>query len=510
MQLISNKLIRPDSIEPRLYQATIVNTAVRKNTLCVLPTGLGKTQIGIMLAAHRLEAHPDSKIMIVAPTRPLCAQHQKSFQKTLNIPEEEIILLTGKISPEKRLVEYGKATVICATPQTIENDLDSGKLDLEKYSLLIVDEVHRAVKGYAYPFVVKKYFEQAKNPRVLGLTASPGSDEERIKEICETLGAEAVEIRTEHDDDVAQYVKQSNVEIVRVDLQDELKQAQQNLKLALNERLDRLKKLQIHVHRKTDLIQAQQRVQKRLLHEKHPTLFQQVSVIAETIKLWHALELLETQSVSATRKYFDKIISGDSKATQRMMQDEKVKSSIMAVKILSSRAEEHPKLEKMMEIIGKELKENPNLKIIIFSHYRDNIAELARKLKAVEGCRPTILIGQSGEFGLSQKDQIRIIKNYEDDIYNCLITSPIGEEGLHLASADLAVFYEPVASEIRMIQRRGRVARTKLGRIIILVTRGTKDERSLYSARYKESKMREILVGMQEEGLEKKGLERFM
>ena len=81
MQFVKHPLIRNQTIEMRDYQGAILSTTLEKNTLCVIGTGLGKTLIAIMLAAKRLEKYPDSKILIVAPTRPLCEQHQKSFQE---------------------------------------------------------------------------------------------------------------------------------------------------------------------------------------------------------------------------------------------------------------------------------------------------------------------------------------------------------------------------------------------------------------------------------------------
>ena len=126
---------------------------------------------------------------------------------------------------------------------------------------------------------------------------------------------------------------------------------------------------------------------------------------------------------------------------------------------------------------------------------RKIISRLLEVLKNV--CSPISLIGQSGEKGLSQKEQIDAVKDFEAGVYNCLITSSIGEEGLHISSADIAIFYEPVASEIRTIQRRGRVGRTKLGKIIFLITKDTRDEANFYSAGRKEKKMKEILKGMQ-------------
>ena len=56
---------------PRLYQETIFATTVKKNTLVVLPTGLGKTAIALMLTTQRLKQYPQSKIIFLAPTKPL-------------------------------------------------------------------------------------------------------------------------------------------------------------------------------------------------------------------------------------------------------------------------------------------------------------------------------------------------------------------------------------------------------------------------------------------------------
>lgn len=493
---VSHPMLKPDSIEARRYQITIANKATLQNTLVVLPTGLGKTQIAILVAANRLQTFPGSKVLIVAPTRPLAEQHLHSFSMSMNLVGEQLLLVTGNVQPEKREKLYKWATVICATPQTIENDIVSGRLELEDVSLLVVDEVHRAVKKYAYPTVAKQYLKSAKHPRVLGLTASPGSDEYRIKDICSHLGIEAVEIRSEADADVAQYVQRQDIETVNVSLEGPLLAAQVELKLALGERLKKLKDWGLHVISKKDLLIAQKNVQAKLKEGKRPIYYQYLSGIAETIKLWHALELVETQSVAASAAYMDKVAEGESRAAKRLMADAKVRNAVLGIQKMKTEAQEHPKMARLCEIIRLELEKNPKLKIIIFSHYRDNIAAIVKRLRGVNGCKPVILIGQSGDSGLSQKEQIDIIRDYECDIYNTLITSPIGEEGLHLASADLAIFYEPVPSEIRTIQRRGRVGRTKVGRIIMLITKGTRDETNFYVAKRKESRMREILKGM--------------
>ncbi|MFQ6020684.1 MAG: DEAD/DEAH box helicase [Candidatus Aenigmatarchaeota archaeon] len=488
--MIKHSLIKPDTIESRIYQENILNTAIRKNTLCVLPTGLGKTTLAVLVSAYRLENFPEKKILVMSPTRPLCAQHQKYFRKTLDINEKEIMLITGFIRPEDRKELYKKARIIIATPQTIRNDIQNQIIDMNDFSLLIFDECHRAVKDYSYTFVAREY-KKVKDNLILGLTASPGSTKEKIDEICRNLLIESVEIRTETDEDVKPYMKKIKIDWIRVDLPENLKNAQENLKIALKKRIDKLKEFNIHIKRQRDLLDAQKRISKRINTEKKPILFYVITKIVEAIKIWHLLELLETQSVNSTRKYLEKIRLKKTRSDKGILADEDFKK---AIKIIES-SEEHPKIKKLKEVIEKEI-ENKEISIIIFSHFRDNIHYIQSILKPI--CSSAILIGQAGEKGLSQKEQIGIIKDFNAGVYNCLITSPIGEEGLHIPSADLAIFYDSVPSEIRTIQRRGRVGRTKVGRIIFLLTRKTRDEAYYWTSYRREKKMKTILKDMQE------------
>ena len=124
--------------KPRLYQQTIVGTTINKNTLVVLPTGLGKTGIALMLGAHRLRQHPNSKILITSPTKPLCDQHVSTFKKHLDIDPEKVVLMTGHIKPEKRAELWKSSKIIIATPQTLSNDVINKKLksDLLMYEFL--------------------------------------------------------------------------------------------------------------------------------------------------------------------------------------------------------------------------------------------------------------------------------------------------------------------------------------------------------------------------------------
>jgi Fanconi anemia group M protein len=141
---------------PRLYQETIFSTTVSKNTLVVLPTGMGKTAIAMMLASFRLKQFPNSKILILSPTRPLINQHMTTFQKFMNIDETHFAVFSGEVTPEKRAEMWKEKQIIFSTPQGLENDIISSRIKLEDVSLLVFDEAHRAVGDYSYVFVAKQ------------------------------------------------------------------------------------------------------------------------------------------------------------------------------------------------------------------------------------------------------------------------------------------------------------------------------------------------------------------
>ena len=139
----------------------------------MLPTGLGKTLISLLLAAHRKTLYPLSKILILAPTKPLADQHVNVFRECTTLAPEEFVLFTGATPAEKIAQLYKTGSFFFATPQTIENDVLNGTFPLEEVSLLVIDEAHRAVGEYSYVYLAKEFQRIAKYPRILALTASP-------------------------------------------------------------------------------------------------------------------------------------------------------------------------------------------------------------------------------------------------------------------------------------------------------------------------------------------------
>lgn len=494
-----NKFSYLKEVTPRLYQETIFSTCSMKNTLVVLPTGMGKTMIAMMLSAQRLQNFPKSKVLVLAPTKPLVEQHYTTFSKQMNLETGKMVVFTGMIRPAKREMMWKDARVIFSTPQGLENDIISNRIKLEDVSLVVFDEAHRATGDYAYTFISKQYDKKAKYPRVLALTASPGSDLEQITDVCKNLHIEDVELRTDSDPDVKPYIQEVSIVWEKVDLDPSLKSSLKYLKDCYKSKLKEVQEYgycnSTHLNgNKMDILKLQ-----RYLHmsiakgERNPNIMKSVSLLAEAMKVQHAVELLETQGVSAVNDYMERIMidstSSKVKAVQNLARDLNFKSALILVRRLHKEGVEHPKMERLREVIEREL--TGNKKVIIFSQYRDSAKKIVDKLNNSPGIKAKLFVGQmkKGGTGLSQKEQKAVLDEFRNDEFNALVATSVAEEGLDIPCVDSVVFYEPVPSGIRTIQRRGRTGRTEKGKVIILMTKGTRDEGFKWSAHHKEKRM---------------------
>ncbi len=495
-------------IKLREYQESAVAVAMATDTLVVLPTGLGKTVIALFVAAHRLHKFPKSKILFLAPTKPLAQQHMGSFKKHLKLedPKTGFALLTGEEAVEKRKAAFAKARAIFATPQTIENDIITGNIDLKDVSLIVFDEAHRAVGEYAYVFIAKKYAEQGRDKLSLALTASPGHTKEKIKEIVDNLGIKDVEIKTDRDRDVRPYVEKMDFEWVKVEFPENFKRLRGLLAGAMKEYIGFLKKRgclegkNIDNLSKKDILELQAGLRQQMLEGN--MVWDEVSDVAALLKLQHGLELLETQGIAQLDEYFKRMKSQKSKAVATLLKRDEISSAIGLAQILHSQGVDHPKLEKLRSMVREQLAKKRLSKIIVFTNYRDSVDRILSMLEGEKDVVAKKLIGQATkgkQKGMSQKEQKEILMEFNNSIFNVLVASSIGEEGLDIEEVDLVAFYEPIPSEIRTIQRRGRTARKKPGRLAILMTVGTRDEVYYWAAFHKERRMRAAMKQVKRE-----------
>ena len=100
---------------------------------------------------------------------------------------------------------------------------------------------------------------------------------------------------------------------------------------------------------------------------------------------------------------------------------------------------------------------------------------------------------------MNQKEQKKIIQEFSSGEINILCATSIGEEGLDIPEVNIVIFYESVPSAIRKIQRGGRTARLMAGKLIMLITKDTRDESFYYVANAREKKMHKTIQEIKED-----------
>lgn len=502
------------NISPREYQEEIFKVCMQKNCLVVLPTGLGKTLIALMLAIERMKKYPGEKVVFLAPTKPLAEQHLRYFKK--NLPElfGQMELFTGKINSKNRKEIWQTADIIFSTPQCVANDIKKNLYNLKEVCLLIEDEAHRCLKNYDYNYIAKEYIKSARNPRIVGLTASPGSEKSKIKEICKNLSVEEVELRTRDSEDVKPYLQELKFEKILLEFPEEFEELRYNLKKMYEQYIEELRARHVLFGpaNKITLIELQKKIFRSLsMGNKNFNYMLGASACASAIKLQHALELLETQTLAGFEKYLKKLMTEarneKSKGIQRLVKKQEFNFIFQRTSELLEKGLEHPKLSKLIEIIEIEKIKNEKIKIIIFSQFRETASIISKMLNKLPGTKAKVFVGQTkktndetGEItGLNQKEQQKIIQEFASGEINILCATSIGEEGLDIPEVNEVIFYEPIPSAIRKIQRAGRTARLIKGKLVVLVTKNTRDESFFWAAHNKEKKMYSAINSIQEE-----------
>lgn len=462
-------------MELREYQRNLFNIACNQNTLVVLPTGLGKTHVALALIQKFY--NEKKKCLFLAPTKPLAIQHVNKIKSELGL---EAILLTGEMKPQERSTYYDEQ-IIVATPQCIENDLPFLVKTRRKFDLIIFDEAHRAAGDYAY-VPISQWHEGL----VLALTASPYSDKQKYAELLSNLKIKVVESRKGDEIDVKDYSKEIESEIIYFNfptyfhdvysMLEELKKPPLNFLYA--------KGFVKTLNPPRKLLLAMQPI---IVRMDTPLKYNALKQNAILLNVLLMEELLQTQTASTLKSFIETLRGrkNESKAALDLASNPLLSKIEATLLDLLTRGLEHPKLLNLSDLVKEAVKDNHNC--LIFAHYRDTIQVIKREL-ALNGIISQELVGKSNN-GMNQKQQAQIIEDFRDKKFNVLLATSIGEEGLDITNVDTVIFYDNVASEIRLVQRRGRTARIKTGKLKILVTKDSIDEAYLWAGKNKEKKV---------------------
>ncbi|HUU47809.1 MAG TPA: DEAD/DEAH box helicase [Nitrosopumilaceae archaeon] len=499
---IDKKYIKKNSIEKRDYQVNLANQAIQENCIVVLPTGLGKTAIALQVISEFLTK--GKGILFLAPTRVLVNQHYEFLKQNLTI--EDIALITGEDTIQNRTKLWGNS-IICATPEIARNDLERQIVDPNQFGLVIFDEVHRTVGDYAYSTIADRFANS--EARILGMTATLPSEKEKATEILTRLNISTIAERTEDSLDVKPYTQETTTDWVSVDLTPEMKAIQTLLKLALDERYDTMKKFGLQLNGQQSL-SALLRSRLFVLHQNKRC----AKPLFTAIRIHYALTMLEAHGITPFLKFCERAQAKKGVGVKELFEvDPNFTRAIHLAKDAQSKGIEHPKIQKLEEI----LQSVPG-KALIFSSYRDSVDIIFNKLNDL-GIKAGILIGKSGITGLKQKKQIETVQKFRDGEFQVLVATRVGEEGLDISEVNQVIFYDNIPSSIRFVQRRGRTGRKDSGKLTVLIAKDTIDERYFWIGKRKMSAAKSMGEKMtktlqknneQKNNEQKKGLDAFV
>jgi Fanconi anemia group M protein len=449
----------------------------------------------------------------------------------IKLLDEQTVVVTGKIPPHARTIVWNNKTIrlFFSTPEVVKNDIIDKRLSLVDFFLVVFDEAHRAVKDYAYTFIADQYIKHCLNPLILGLTASPGSEKNKIQEICNNLFIENIEFKTEEDKDVKRYINPIHLKWQWFDLPSEYQYVKSILKTMLDEKLNWLNSRNILRKNskwifKRDLISLGEQLRSKLsitLEEDRRSIYYALMQQSIALSLMYCIELVESQGFHSLGTFLGRTRPEESKSHKILLGDNRIKE---IKRLMENLQMDHPKVQYLLKILkerhdpqsilnkrGNSSRSAPEVisRVLVFTQYRDTAQHIVEML-IKDNIRASKFVGQSkrqGDPGMKQEEQNSILKNFREGEFSVLVATSIAEEGLDIPEVDLVVFYEPIPSEIRHIQRRGRTGRKNIGSVLILATRDTIDQRYLDITRKKIDRMKAIFSSTSID-LELKTLER--
>jgi Fanconi anemia group M protein len=477
---VVHPMVKDSVIEDRDYQRRFVERALEANTLAVLPTALGKTVIAELVAAELLHRYPGCRILFMAPTKPLALQHRDSVLKHLNLGEDEVAAVTGETNVRQDVWGDSRVRFVTATPQTVWNDYRRGLVRLEEFALLVFDECHRSRSRYAYTRIAEEYVRRCPYPLILALTASPGSEEDKVVEVIKNLWIEQVVWMSEEDEEVSKYIPGIRVGWVRVKLPAEYEMIRNEIKRMIESVISRLResgllRMPIEAVNRKVLVGLMNRLRAEIDSGVKGPNIHYMTLLSAALSLYHAQELIESQHVYSLKHYLEEISRSELRSHKTIASTPDFRNLI---RMVNQCTVDHSKVDALASTLEAHFAEKPEDRVLVFANIRATAEVLVGRLRD-RGYRAALFIGRAeGKHGprMSQDEQMKTLRAFREGLYNVLVATSVGEEGLDIPECGLVVFYEPAVSGIRYIQRRGRTGRKLPGKAVILVADKTVDE----------------------------------
>lgn len=342
---------------------------------------------------------------------------------------------------------------------------------------------------------------------------------EAIQKVIDNLNVSKIEARGGEDSDTAQFLMHKEVEpllilpIIEIELID--RRLKKVLQLLLNKLRDCINMEESQdVPSQVDRLSSSvlERIQLKFLenqenyrqllpetHEKIPDLIQNIQ------SLFSCRRILLEQGIpkfsNAFYEYTNQVVT-DIRTTKvnpyhrsdlirkELVQKTELKEVLDAIRYTGINTRINPKLVKVEEILtvffDSEISKTSKSKVLVFTNNRVSAIEIVNSLnKLYPLISARVFIGQAcrnGVKGMDQTEQQATIKDFNSNQFNVMVATSVGEEGLDIGEVDLVICFDSGLTPIRMIQRAGRTARRRRGRVLLLLL---ENEYRMYQSAHK-------------------------
>ncbi|XP_066119710.1 ATP-dependent RNA helicase DHX58 [Saccopteryx bilineata] len=471
-------------MELRPYQWEVIMPALEgKNIIIWLPTGAGKTRAAAYVAKRHLETVDGAKVVVLVNRVHLVTQHYEEFRRMLDGRWAIRTLSGGMESRPGFGHEAQRNDLLICTAELLQMALTSREeeehVELNAFSLLVVDECHHTHKDTVYNIILSRYLEHKFQrtqplPQVLGLTASPGTGRattldgaiEHILQLCANLDTWRImspqTSRPQLQEHSREPCKQYN--LCQRRSQDPFGDMLKKLMEQIHDNLEmpELKQdfgTQTYEQQVVELSQtaAEAGLLQRRVYALHLRRYNDALLIHDTVRAVDALAAL--QSFYHWERTTKTQILRAERWLLALFDDHKNELTRLA-----THGPENPKLETLEQILQEQFGSPGSPRGIIFTRTRQSAHSLLLWLKQQPNLqtvdiRPQLLIGagnSSQNERMTQRDQQDVIHKFRDGSLNLLVATSVAEEGLDIPQCNVIVRYGLLTNEISMVQARGR------------------------------------------------------
>ena len=475
----------------RAYQFELAKHGLDgKNYIISLPTGAGKTMIAAIIIADNLQKNPSGKVALTVPTEHLAEQQKQKLQQYINGIKVECV--TGSRDNDVFPLVSSFDVIVC-TMGKLRYEIEGRKLNVNSFTLMIVDECHHVIGHNDGVYVMLQYLEQKlattphsqRLPQVVGMSASLGtgagksvSPENAIGHqigICArldaTYGVRMVEINK---DELKQYVNNPESHLV---MQKERCTSEPFL-VILKSTMEKLENMIQESPSTKGTEQYQKWVENEMLISELKTSSEErhrYAVLNHLLIYNAALIVYLDFTIGSAKEIINSIEPFDENTVSQREKELNILLSTLKQQIEYLEMFENPLLHQLESTVYSQYSKSDKMKGIVFVRTIQATEIICKWIATSEMLKASVRVASIVSFsrgGMAKNDQLDTINSFKRGDFNLLVSTPVLEEGLDVPDCNFIVRYLYVPNEIAHRQTMGR-ARAKDSHLYIIITQGS-------------------------------------